>query len=184
MMTPSLMRRSAVALLVVASVGGIGSVARADDKPPKQAAPKTLEEMLKETGFAYSRPKEGLYRVAVESGGEVSMIVVEERTMSWKSRDGSPTKVAVLYTQVTPTLPREFKIPPAMLMRLAELNDKFTFGSLSVGGSGERVVFYNASFFLRNADSEMLYEYLTLAHSSRTSSRKELLPFLQDASGN
>jgi hypothetical protein len=71
-----------------------------------------------------------------------------------------------------------------MLMRLAELNDKFTFGSLSVGGSGEKVVFYNASFFLRNADSEMLYEYLMLAHSSRTSSRKELVPFLQDASGN
>jgi hypothetical protein len=196
-MTRRVTRLGIAALLAAAAFAGSVPSARAQNAPappvpraPSQDAPvaprgqKSLAEMLRETKFPFTEVKEGVYRVAVEVSGEVSMITIEQRTLNWKSRDGSPNLIASMYVQITPSLPKDFRVPPAMLMRMAELNDTLLFGGLSINGKEQKAVFYNSSLHLRTADSESLNEYLILAHSARLVAKKELTPFLQEASGN
>jgi hypothetical protein len=183
-MIKTLTRRSVIFSCLAAGSLGMSPAAPPPQQPSEKPAPtgasKSLEDLLKETSFTYTKMKDGVFKVAVENDGEVSLIVLQERTPPWKARDGSPVKYVALFTQITPRIPKDQKLPAAMLMRLAELNDGFDFGNLGLNVSEQQAVFYNAAFFLRNADSEVLTDYLVVTHYSRLRARKELLPFLQE----
>jgi hypothetical protein len=158
--------------------GGEAALAKA----PAGPASKGLEELLKETGLAYSRredPASGqvLYRVTFEGGGEVSVIVVTEpKPWTWKYKDGSAVRPIACWSTITP-VPRDFRPPPAMLKKMAELNNRLPMGSI---GLGNDAIFHNNGFFSRNLDGETLLFYLASAHFDRLNCRKELVPFLTE----
>jgi hypothetical protein len=177
----------AIVFCLAAGSLGMSSAAPAQQRTSEEAAPtagsKTLEDLLKETSYAYKKVKDGVFRVAVEGGGEASVVVLVEHTAGWTNKDGSPIKFVTLSTMITPGIPKEQKLPPAMLTRLAELNDRFDLGNLGLY-VGEKVqqVYYNAAFYLRQADGNLLNDYIEMAHYRRLTARKELLPFLQQVS--
>jgi hypothetical protein len=145
-------------------------------------ANKSLEELLKDTGLAFSRREDGargqvLYRVTFEAGGEVSVIVVTEpKPWTWKYKDGSAVRPIASWSTVSP-LPKDFRPPPAMLKKMAELNNRLPMGSVGLGADA---IFHNNGFFRRNLDGETLLFYLASAHFDRLNCRKELLPFLTE----
>jgi hypothetical protein len=190
----SLARRLAIVLCLAAGSLGMSSAAPAPQRTSGEAAPpvppaptagsKTLEDLLKETSFVYKKLKDGVFKVVAEGpDGETSVIILQEKTAPWKNKDGSPIKYVMLYTSITPAIPKEQKLPPAMLSRLAELNDRLDLGNLGLNvGENGQWVFYSAGFYLRQADSNLLEDYITMAHYRRLLARKELLPFLQQIS--
>ena len=186
-MINSLTRRLAIAFCLAAGSLGMSSAASAPQQVSEGAAPtagsKTLEDLLKETSYAYKKLKDGVFKVVAEGDGETSVIILQESTARWKNKDGSPIKYVMLFTSITPAIPKEQKLPPAMLSRLAELNDRFDLGNLGLSvRENDQQLFYNAAFYLRQADSNLLDDFIAMAHYRRLAARKELLPFLQQAS--
>ncbi len=177
-------RLCVIPLLAVATFGVFGPSARAQPGPSVHTTKKSLADLLKETALPFTEVQKGVFRVAVEVRGETAMITVEEKALNWKSNDGSPNLIAAIYTQVTPLFANDVRVPPAMLMRMAVLNDTLLFGGFSINGDQKKGVFYNSAFHLRTADSELLVEYLVLAHRAHQIGKKELAPFLQETSGN
>jgi hypothetical protein len=133
---------------------------------------KSLEGLLKESGLDYVRTPEGAYKILVSVEGEATLVVALERALG----ESEDLKLVYLYCSVV-EVPKGFKHPPAMLKKMAEVNDRLIVGKLGMSGdTGD--VFYNSSFWLRTADSKILVMELALAHQLRAQLRKELLPFL------
>ena len=86
-----------------------------------------------------------------------------------------------MFCEVLP-LPKDFKPPSGMLLRLAEMNNVFNFGSVGLSKNREGVysIFFNMSCFLRGCDGEQLTDFLYMAHYTRLSLRKELSRYLED----
>lgn len=147
---------------------------------PAASGGMSLEQLLDASGFAYAKQTfdDGsvAYRVTVESNGEVSVVVCSERTMGWKDSKGNDVKLVYLWTTITPVA-EGVELPAQMLKRMGELNDQYLIGGVSAPKGG---VYYCNSFWLRTADPEILGDELFLAHNSRLSLRKELLPFLSE----
>ncbi|MBX3414654.1 MAG: hypothetical protein KF708_18345 [Pirellulales bacterium] len=180
-------RRSLLALTAVALLSTAGlSVAQAQPKNPNDAAAPaasagpSLEQLLDAAGFAYSKQTfdDGnvAYRITVEANGEVSIVVASERTMGWKDSKGNDVKLVYIWTTITPVADG-VELPASMLKRIAELNDQYLIGGVSAPKGG---VYYCNSFWLRTADPEILADELVLAHNSRLSLRKELLPYMSE----
>ena len=66
-----------------------------------------------------------------------------------------------------------------MLKKMAELNDRFLFGKASISGpNGD--VYYCSSFWLKNADKDVVGTEVALAHINRLLLKKELEPFTKN----
>jgi hypothetical protein len=181
-------KRSVLVLVLAALLSTLGlSEAFAQAKNPNDsgaAAPaasgQSLEQLLDAAGFAYAKQNfdDGsvAYRVTVESNGEVSVVVASERTMGWKDSKGNDVKLIYIWSTITPVA-EGVELPAPMLKRMAEINDQYLIGGVSAPKGG---VYYCNSFWLRTADPEILADELYLAHNSRISLRKELLPYLSE----
>ena len=181
-------RRSVLALAVATLFSTVGlSVVQAQPKNPNDtdAAPASsggmsLEQLLDAAGFAYQKQTfdDGsvAYRITVESNGEVSIVVASERTMGWKDSKGNDVKLVYIWSTIAPVA-EGVELPAPMLKRIGELNDTYLIGGISAPKGG---VYYCNSFWLRTADPEILADELFLAHNSRLSLRKELLPYLSE----
>lgn len=181
-------RRSVLALAVSALFSTAGAaLVQAQPKNPNDsaAAPASsggmsLEQLLDAAGFAYQKQtfEDGnvAYRITVESNGEVSIVVASERTMGWKDSKGNDVKLVYIWSTITPVA-EGVELPAPMLKRIGELNDQYLIGGISAPKGG---VYYCNSFWLRTADPEILADELFLAHNSRLSLRKELMPYLSE----
>ncbi len=103
-----------------------------------------------------------------------------ETTLVSMTQDGigdePKLRVACLYTEVL-ELPSSFKPSQAMLKKMAEMNDSYLVGRLSLDRDG---IWYQSSFWLNRADTDILMAELVIAHMARKDARKELMPFLQE----
>jgi hypothetical protein len=154
--------------------------ARAAAESGAKAGDKT-EALLRAAKLDFKRPKDNLFRVLIEVKGEITAVIVEEKKATWKATNGSDVLFAYMYCEVLP-LPKDFKPPTGMLLRLAELNNGFKFGNvgLSKQREGGYSVFFNLSCFLRGCDAEQLTDFLYVAHYTRLALRKELSRYLED----
>jgi hypothetical protein len=140
-------------------------------------AATSLETLLKDSGFDYTRTEQGTFRICVSAQNETTLIVAQETSVGKDSKNDD-LKLVYLFCQVL-EVPKDFKHPPAMLKKLAELNDKLLVGKLSVNEQNGNI-FYNSSFWLRTADKTVLTNELSLGHFNRIQFRKELEPFLKE----
>ncbi len=146
------------------------------------AAPgDATEKLLKEAKLDYKKTKEGVFRVVLETRAGTSVVVVEERKAAWKDNKGGEVLYVYVYTEVLTTAV-DFKPPTGMLTKIAELNDRIIFGSLSLVKNQDKSssVFRNGTLFLKSLDAEQLEDLIQITHGARFSYQKELLPFLED----
>jgi hypothetical protein len=175
-------RLTVAAVVVVFLIGEPGrSPAPAQPAGGSAAVGATTERLLKEAKLDYRKLKDGAFRVLIESKGEITPVVVEERKARWKDNKGNDVLYAYIWCEVV-SMPADFKAPNAMLMRLAELNDKVVFCSIGIGKNpdGGMSVYRNSSVFLRTADAEELSDLLAMAHFDRVAWRKEFRGFVEE----
>jgi hypothetical protein len=137
-----------------------------------------LENRLKAAKLEYRKVKDGVFRVLVEVKGEITAVIVEEKKAPWKDATEKDALYAFLWTEVM-QFPADFKPPPAMLSRLAELNDRCRFGSIGLSKTpeGNPAVYRNMSFFLKGSDAEQLTDYVYMMHNEKAAVKKELKGF-------
>lgn len=155
--------------LAVALLGSVAAPARALE----QGAKANLVGLLKQAKLEYVEG-EGEYKIPVTIDGETSLLVARENALGNKD----DLKVVHVYTSVM-DLPKDFKIPPAMLRRIAEMNDSMLIGKVSIDEKAQSV-WFSSSFWLRTADQQTLMMELELAHWMRVNLRKELKPFVSE----
>jgi hypothetical protein len=166
--------QAALLVLVVAAVGASAFVAAAaSGSGDSTEAPRvTLEGLLKEGGMEYIETSDGAFKVIVTMEEETVLVMAREEALA-----GDPgLPLAFLYTCVL-QMPEGGQPSRAMLKKMAELNDTLLVGNLSFG---QDAVFYNSSFWLKNADADTLSVELVLAHSIRGAARTELRPFVEE----
>jgi hypothetical protein len=135
------------------------------------------EELLTKAKFDFKKIKDGVYRVVVEGRGELSAVILEERQAGWKDSGGKPMRYVYIWSQVL-SFPADFKPPVGMLMRIAELNDKWPMGSIGISKDAEGMtVNRNFSAYLPELTAEQLTTFLYLCHNDRLFLRKDLGAF-------
>jgi hypothetical protein len=149
---------------------------------PARKARKSADDLLKASGLFYKQLREGVYKVMIEGRGEVTPVLVIERKAPWKDNRGGEVRYIWVLSRVV-DIPADFNPPPAMYRRIADLNDAYSFGNISLNkpAKGAGGIYRSFWLFLRAADSETLSDYCQLAHFDRLNLRKEFLPFLQEA---
>lgn len=167
--------RSVLWTLIVGLATTVGAGRAAAQSP----VGTTTEGLIKATGLAHQKIKDGLFKVFIDSSSGQSVIIIEEKKAPWKDNSGKEVVYAYLWCQVIP-LPAEFKPPTAMLTQLAEMNDRIRFGSLGIGKNpdGTGAVYRNATMFLKNSDAEELSDYIYISHNERLSAEKALRGYL------
>lgn len=166
----------AVAGTLAASLLGSLLASPAALAQPAKAAPAAkpgLVSLLKQGKIEYVA-SEGEFKIPVTVDGETSMLIARENALG----DKDELKVVHVYTSVL-DLPPGFKVPAALLRRIAELNDTMLVGKVSIDEKSQ-CVWFSSSFWLRNADAQTMLVELELAHWTRMSLRKELKPFLSE----
>ena len=174
------MRRTIGFALVTAIIGlivafGFVVTGQAQQAGAEKAKPaKTLESLLKEAGFDYTKTKEGTCKIFVTAGEQSAMVYADEVALGEKK----DTKLIYLYCLAV-EVPSGFKHPIGMLKKIAEINDGLMVGKLGIspdtGG-----VWYSSSLWLRTADADTLTSELALALFSVPEYRKELKPFVKE----
>jgi hypothetical protein len=144
----------------------------------------SLVTMITDGGYAYTQPDKNapLYRVTVESGGEASVVVVQEREAGWNGADGKPVKYIQLYSAFSPTYEKSVEPSAKMLRTLAEETDGSVFSSYSVytdAASGNWTLYVNAHIFHKGMTAEELSEYLGVVHGRRLHARTKILPLVE-----
>jgi hypothetical protein len=150
-------------------------------QPAHQGA--TLESLLKAAGLQYYKltgPAEGNYKVMVSLGtgnqaNEVVPVIVREATIGGQSGP----KMVVLWSQVL-AVPEGFQHPPAMLKKIALLNDNMPVGKISINDKNG-CVFYASAFYLQTADEKTMQFELSLAFWISVEFAKELRPFVKES---
>jgi hypothetical protein len=171
-----------IAMLIAGFLSFRVAATRANKEADQPAAGigKNLDEVLKDTGLAYAKSTNqqgrSFYRVTVEVGGEVCVVVVSEYPWSWKYKSGATAADVSLYTNIA-QLPKDFKPPLAMYKKLTDINDHSALGAVNL--VNDNLYFY-AQFLRHDLDPETLTFYLTQLAWQRLDARKELLPFLQE----
>ena len=182
--------RAVVTLLALAVIGTTSHAATGGKSAPAPASQRrartaarpsalsssSLQGLLDSSGLDYTTTKEGTFKVIVSVEGETTLIYAREATIG--SGADPDFKLVQLYLPLV-IVPNGFRHPPAMLKKIAEINDRILVGRISVDGQKGNV-WYNSSFWLSNANSNVLLKELYLAHYLRPSLRKDLLPFVQE----
>jgi len=137
-------------------------------------AAKDIESLLKASEMMYTKDKDGSFNVMVSIEGDASLVVVSETGFGTEAN----MKLVYLWSLIK-EVPKGYHHPPALLKKIAELNDQFVVGKVSVNAETGHV-FYNSSFWLRTADAEVVVNELVLAHVLRQQAKKDLLPFFQE----
>jgi hypothetical protein len=161
---------SAAILIPLLAVG----VAWAEDA----SMSKSFEGLLKTGKLEFSKQTDNvgdLFKIPVEIKGETTMVYARERTM-WQTNEGASVKVIYLWCTVAPLTADVLPSAP-LLKRMAELNDNFAIGNVSLS---KTAISYNSSLWLSTADVRTLVDQLVVTHNTRLQLRKELLPFLQE----
>ena len=135
-----------------------------------------LKKLLDEAGLDYAHTKEGLFKIILTSKGRSALVVAEEVTL-YADDKGNPVKLVYFWTEVV-SVPDGFKHPANMLRRIAEINDKLRVGNVGITSQGG--VFYNSSFWLSTANTQILQDELALAFFTIPDLRKDLLPFVKE----
>lgn len=153
----------------------------ADAEAAADAEYPSLVSLITDGGYAYTQPDKNapLYRVTVESGGEASVVVVQEREAGWNGSDGKPVKYIQLYSAFSPTYEKSVEPSAKMLRTLAEETDGSVFSSYSVytdAESGNWTLYVNAHIFHKRLTAEELSEYLGVVHGRRLHARTKILP--------
>jgi hypothetical protein len=175
--------KAAAALLLAVLAAGIWTVfptSRAADAG--QAPGEQLEGLLKQLGLTYFKVSPTAFKLVIELQDNETVIIIAEATrLPWKDRKENPVDLATVNSKLFGPLPKDFKPPAAMLMKIADINDRLPHGSLSMTKSkdGEFYVFRNASFLLRTADADTLFEYLRQMVAARDL-RKQLQGFVEE----
>ena len=160
-------------LVILATVGVLlvnPATRCAAQKPATQA---TLEELLKQSKLDYTKTEGGIFKVVVTDNENTALVLADEVSLG----DKGDIKIARIMCQVV-TVPKGFTYPTAMLKKIAETNDAMLIGKLGI--AGDAGVWYTSTFWLRNADSEILLNELALALYSVPEYRKELKPFVKE----
>lgn len=144
---------------------------------PMQAADiPTVEGLLKKSEFDYVKAADNAFKVIVEYKDESSVLFVDEVSLS-EDENKAESKMVRVSTMIL-DVPDGFKHPPAMLKKVAMLNDPLLVGRLSVSDDGD--VYYQSTFWLRTADEVITTNELAYAHFNRLAYKKELKPFLSE----
>jgi hypothetical protein len=172
-------REHKLGVLVLAMAVVVGAHGAAAAQAP------SLKELLEKTGLAFAQPdpQRPVFRVTIESGGSVSVVVCQESTASWKYADGSEVKYVNFWVQVTPLYGRDVAAPTPLLRKMAEENDRnifVKFGMYVDASSGEWAMFGSSNLFLRGADEHVLEDYLYLMQNGHQHGRKTFLPFMEE----
>lgn len=134
-------------------------------------AQKSLEKLLKESKLDYTKGADGSFKVWVSYQGETSEIQLCERQIGQDDSDPK-TRIAFLYSMILPP-PEGRRHPPAMLKKVAELNDRITIGRIGISEENGGT-YYNSSFWLSGATISILVHECAVAHFSRLEVRKIL----------
>lgn len=170
-----------VPLVLLSLSGGVERTpARADDAKNAKPTGEAIERLLKAAKLDFKQ-KDNMFRVLVEVKGEVTAVFIEEKKAPWKANNGSEVLFAYMFCEVL-KLPKDFKPPSGMLLRMAEMNNVFNFGNVSLNKNreGEYAIFFNSSCFLRGCDAEQLTDFLYMTHNTRLYLRKEFSRYLED----
>ncbi|MDB5309214.1 MAG: hypothetical protein JWO38_3416 [Gemmataceae bacterium] len=170
--------RLVAAVVLVGWSAGLWGGNTAAAQPP---VGERTEQLLKDAKLDYRKAKDGVYRVVVEGKNGTSVIVVEEKKASWKDNKGNDVLYAYLWCEILP-LGNDFKPPPPMLLRLAELNDRIRFGSVGISKNpdGASSLYRNGTLFLRGADGEQMADMVFISHGDRLNFQKEFRGFVDE----
>lgn len=142
--------------------------------PRAAAEAKSLESLLNESNFAYKKMADGKYRVTVEAGGTISIVIAYE-TPLWKDANNQDVKLIFLYRWIA-DMPEGFEVPNALYAKICEINDKRQLGRAMLNQYG---IYYASDFWLRTADHLELEDEFIAAHFGAEFMAKELTPFLK-----
>jgi hypothetical protein len=172
----------AAAALVAALAVGVWAVGPRASHAAQGSAGDQLEAMLKQLDLTYKKVSPTTFKLVIEVQNEAVIIFLEASKLSWKDRKGGDLELAVITSKIMGPIPKEFNPPSAMLLKVAEINDKLAFGSVSMSKNkeGEWFVLRNLSFLLRGADTDVLFEYLRQAVIARDL-RKQLQGFVEES---
>ncbi len=136
----------------------------------------SLTGLLDEAGFDYIE-RDGIYKVILEGDERTVTVVCGEETM-WEDDNGNPVKVVWLWTTIL-AVQEGFRHPPALLRRVANINDTMKPGNLSVNENNGNV-YYNSAFWLDSATPQIMVDELLLAYFRQPELRKELAPYAEE----
>ena len=160
-MIKTLLQIVIVGLLVILSSGDL-------------MAQKSLEKLLKESKLDYTKSPDGSFKVWVSYQGETTEIIFTERNVG--SDESNPkTRIAYLYCFVLPA-PQDGELAPAMLKKMAELNDRLTIGRIGINEQSG-ATYYNSSFWLSSATGAIVVQESALAHFTKLDLKKVLEAF-------
>jgi hypothetical protein len=106
-----------------------------------------LDALLQQGKIDAVKSENGIYKIPVEVEGETVMVLAEE------SRLGSSDIGIVNVYALVLELPDHYKMPQPMLEKMADLNDRLSFGKVY---REDNCIFYKSSFLLRTADADSL----------------------------
>lgn len=129
----------------------------------------TLEALLQQGKIDAVKGENGIYKIPVEVEGETVMVFAEETRLG-----SSDIRIVNLYATVL-ELPDNYKMSEPMLQKMADLNDRLSFGKVY---REDNFIFYKSSLLLRTADADSLRLELVLAGFHRQALKKELQPFV------
>jgi hypothetical protein len=174
-------KMAAAALLAALAVGAWALVPRATHAQVSSGS--QIESLLKQLDLTYKQVAPNTYKVVIElQNNETIIVMAEDKVLPWKDRKGQDIHLAMLSSRVL-DMPKGFNPPAAMLLKIAEVNDRLFYGSVSISknqNTGEMSVWRNLSFLLRGADADSLLEYLRQAALTPRELRKDLQGFVEE----
>jgi len=129
----------------------------------------SLDALLQQGKFDAVKGENGMYKIPVEMDGETVMVFADETRLG-----SSDIRVVNLYAIVL-ALPDNYKMPEPTLQKIADLNNRLTFGKVY---RDDNYIIYKSSFLLRTADPDSLGLELGMAHIQRQALKKQLQPFV------
>lgn len=175
---------AALAVMLLAVLATSALAQSAGGAAPAASGDPEAGDLLRAAGFAFSQPDpaQKTYRVTVESGGQVAIVIVSQFEASWKYADGSAVKGVQYWSSVSPTYTQDVVPSAAMLRKLAEFNDAHWFGYLSIFTdqmTGEWSIWANFHQFLRGATPDTLADHLFIVGSVATDAKSQIVPLVQ-----
>ena len=168
--------RRALAAGLLAAALGFGAFARTDEPAkPKGGPMDAIEELLKGSGLAFTKPNDNSFRVLVEGAKETTPVLVFPGTAGWKDTKGNEVYYAEAGTFVL-QIAKDMKTPPALLERMAELNASNMVAYLAMvkNEDGSRAVIVRTLLFLQGASPEVMAYHMFLVQDCCMTARKEL----------
>jgi hypothetical protein len=127
--------------------------------PAAPAAEKSLEQLLRDGGYMFTRLENGFYRIAVELRGQVSIVLASELEMNWNDITGNKAKRINVYRWLVDA-PEGFIPSRELLEKIDELNLSFEIGRFVRNRSG---YLFATGVWLRTADVHELSTEITIA---------------------